>query len=323
MEKGCPKCGRMIDKDLKKCPYCNFDFKEMDNFLKKTEERKFIEEGKYAGFTKRLVAGLIDVYLVSALTYGIMYIIEKNIQIKSYYIFLFITIFIIIYILTNSLLERTGWHGSVGKRIVNIEVFDQYENPQTFPSALIRNTVKIVNILTLGIGFIICAGGDEKRTLGDIITKNYCLNKINFKQIENKNYASPTKRLIAFLLDTFIISLIILGLNYLPMLINNTFSNIPEFIKLYEKSIIMILSMTITLFYFPFAESKRGKTYGKKIMKIKLVDEDENVINFPMSFIRQMLIIIDIITLGFLLSISDVKRQTIKDKITKTIVVND
>ena len=34
MNKGCPKCGRTIDRDYKLCPYCNYDFKEIDTFFK-------------------------------------------------------------------------------------------------------------------------------------------------------------------------------------------------------------------------------------------------------------------------------------------------
>ena len=231
---------------------------------------------------------------------------------------IFIPIFVLIDIFGNSILERTSFRGSIGKKIVGIEVTDEYENPETFSIALMRNIVKYLNLLTFGIGFIMCLGNKKKQTLSDKITKTYVINKINFNSEEKKDYASIFKRLTAFIIDIiFLIILnyiIIYAINYLT--VNFKLShNINEL-----KYVIVIFT---NLIYFPFNESKRGKTIGKKYMKIRVTDKNENTNSFIILFIRQLLIIIDIISLGFLLPFVNEEKQTIKDKITKTIVIND
>lgn len=319
--KGCLKCGRMIDSSYKNCPYCNFDFGEYDNFFKKIDMDKFLEEEKYAGFVKRLVSGMIDIYLISGLTYGLVYLINKYLNFNFY--ILFFVLFVILYVLINSIFERTGWHGSVGKRITRIEVFDKYENPLTFGSSLIRNILKFVNVLTLGFGFLLCASGEYKQTLGDRITNNYVLSKVNFERIENKGYALPFKRFLAFLFDIFILSGLIYIMISVPNILKLFNVNINDNINNYLSIIMLILSVTLVLFYFPFGESKRGKTYGKKIMKISVISENEEVISFPLSFIRQFLLIIDFLTFGWMLAFVNKKHQTLKDILLHTIVIDD
>ena len=44
MQKGCPKCGRMIDANVTNCPYCNYSFKDIDNFFKKVSDDNYIEK---------------------------------------------------------------------------------------------------------------------------------------------------------------------------------------------------------------------------------------------------------------------------------------
>ena len=72
MQKGCPKCGRMINENTKKCPYCNYNFSEIDGFFRKVADENYLENEKYAGFTKRLVAGLFDMFIVLIFTYFIL-----------------------------------------------------------------------------------------------------------------------------------------------------------------------------------------------------------------------------------------------------------
>ena len=72
MQKGCPKCGRMIDSSATNCPYCNYNFQEINSFFNKDRMRTFLEDEKYAGLIKRIVAGLIDIYLIALITYLII-----------------------------------------------------------------------------------------------------------------------------------------------------------------------------------------------------------------------------------------------------------
>lgn len=319
MEKGCPKCGRMIDASFVECPYCNFDFKQIDNFFEKVDMDKFLREEKYAGFIKRFVSGMIDISLTSFLVYGILYLLGMYFKFNFYLIFGLL--FVFLFILGNAILERTSWHGSVGKRIVGIEVFDRYENPLTFGASLIRNTVKFVNVLTLGFGMIMCLSSESRQTLGDLITKNYVLSRVNFNEIENMGYAGGFRRFLAFLIDVLVVALVISVLMNLPLIFSYLNIEMPIFISNYLSSIVIIISLVIVFFYIPFGESRKGKTFGKKVMKIRVCSEDGEDLSFPICFVRQFLILVDLITFGWALPFSNKKRQTIKDIITNTVVI--
>lgn len=322
MQKGCPKCGRLIDPSYKDCPYCNYDFNNMNMYFKQVE-KKIIEENKYAGFIKRLIAESIDISITLIITGLIMIIINKSANFKPHQsLFIAIPLFTIIYILYNALLERTKWQGAIGKRITGIEVTDEYENPETFGLALIRNVVKFLNIFTLGIGFIMCAVSPKKQTLGDKITRNYVLSSINFNEEKTFEFGSPIKRLIAYIIDIAIISIVINALIYGLTYTKANIKNLPVTIKNSIDWIVIILSLVITFFYFPLYESTKGRTIGKKTMHLKLTDKEGKGITFQRAFIRQFLTVLDIIYFGFLLAFTNKKKQTLKDKIMKTIVID-
>ena len=319
MNKGCPKCGRMIDQTYKNCPYCNYDFGDIDNFFKNIENEKRQEE-KYAGFIKRLVAGLIDIYIILLLTLPLFININKEIT-KENTLFLIIVSYAV-YIIYNSLLERTKLRGSLGKQILKIEVTDEYENPVTLGKAFIRNIYKIFNLLTLGIGFIICAASPNKQTLGDILAHTYVLNKIKLKEEKIVRATPLYKRLIAFILDIIYITMLIIIEYYAIKYVFNLI-NLPQNLTTYKETVYKIIAILIIILYFPYNESKKGKTKGKQLLKICVTNMEEEKISFPIAMLRYILITIDIITLGFLLPLSNNKKQTLKDIITKTIIIDE
>lgn len=321
MQKGCPKCGRMIDENLKTCPYCNYNFGEIDNFFRRVEDENYLENEKFAGFAKRLIAGLFDIFVVLIFTYFILiavnaYIIPITLDNLYYGIFIYIPL----YILYHSICERTPWHGSLGKLILNIEVTDEYENPITFPKALLRNITKIFNILTLGVGFLISAVPPQKQALNDKLSHTFVMNKLIMKEDNKFFYANPLKRLVAYVIDIFIIGLVCYGILALTNLTNN--QNMNEQLMSTIEYAKYILCLVIILFYFPFGESRTGTTFGKRAMRIKLVKLNGDIAGFITCFARQLIIIVDIISLGFLLPFVSEKKQTVKDILTRTIVID-
>lgn len=321
MQKGCPKCGRMIDENTKTCPYCNYNFGEIDGFFKKVADKNYLENEKFAGFTKRLVAGLFDMFVVLVFTYLILVLINAYlIPITLDNLYYGIFIYLPLYLLYHSICERTSWRGSLGKLILNIEVTDEYENPITFPKALLRNITKIFNVLTFGAGFLLSAVPPQKQALNDKISHTFVINKLIMKEDEKFFYANPLKRLVAFSLDVFIIGLICYGLLALI-----DFVNIKEITKQVADTIDCakyIICFVIILFYFPFSESRTGTTFGKSMMHIKLVKLNGDVAGFITCFVRELIIILDIVSLGFLLPFVTKKKQTIKDILTRTIVID-
>lgn len=311
MEKGCPKCGRMIDYNNQKCPYCNYDFSQIDKYFENVEKEKYFEDEKYAGFIKRTIAGIIDIYIILLLEIP-LFIVMNN-QIDKDNIKLFIIIFTVIYIMYNSLLERTKMKGSLGKELLKIEVTDEYENPVTLAKAFARNIAKIVNVITLGIGFLACVTPPNKQTIGDKISKTNVLNKIKIKEERQLLIASLPKRLLAFMIDIAYILIIILIIDYAEKTIKGI-----DFSKIFTA-----LKLITLILYFPYSESKTGKTRGKKLLNIKVTDIEGEKISFIKALIRYLLTVVDIITLGFLLPLVDKNRQTIKDLITNTVVIDE
>ena len=57
-------------------------------------------------------------------------------------------------------------------------------------------------------------------------------------------------------------------------------------------------------------------------MRLKITELDGKELTFQRAFIRQFLTIMDIINFGSLLVFTNKKKQTLKDKIMKTIVID-
>ena len=320
MQKGCPNCGRMVDSNVTSCPYCNYNFNDINKFFQKVSDENYLENEKYAGFIKRLVAGLFDIFFTAIFTYLILIVIDKFlIPITAQNLYIPIIIFILIYILYNSICERTAWCGSIGKLILNIQVVDEYENPITFPVALKRNIAKLLNVLTLGIGFILSAVPPKKQALNDKIANTYVINKLIMTEETTLIYASPVKRFVAFAIDTLIIGLICYGLLATGGLINSF--NLATLTTDILSNARYILCLVVIFFYFPFSECRTGATFGKGAMHIKIIKYNGEIQGFIRSFIRQFLLVIDIFALGGLAACVTPKKQTIKDILTRTIVV--
>lgn len=315
---GCPRCGRMLEEEVSVCPYCNYNFKEISSYFNKDHTRKFLEDEKYAGLIKRIVAGLIDIYLTAIITYLIIYYLKIEL-IKSN-ILLISSIFTILYLIINTLMERTLLRGSIGKYLVGIKAVDKDENPETILIALCRNLAKILNILTVGIGLLLCAGTKKKQTLGDIVSKTYVITDLKITSKDNRLFSNPFKRLLAFIIDIILIAIILYGINFLFRYLINL--DIEPNLKDLIKNIQPPLNIIIIFFYFPVIESQKGTTPGKKIMKIKTTTLKDQKPGFFRLLLKQIILIIEIITLGFLLSLVTPKRQTLSNRLTSTIVID-
>lgn len=315
---GCPKCGRIIDKEVAICPYCNYNFQEINSFFNKDRMRTFLEDEKYAGLIKRIVAGLIDIYLIALITYLIIYYL--NIDIKQNTIQI-ISIFLCLYILINTVMERTKLRGTIGKYLVGIKALDKDENPETILIAFIRNLAKILNVITLGIGLLICAGTKKKQTLGDIVTKTYVLTDLKITDKDDRPFSSPLKRLFAFVMDVCLIIVILYGINWLCkyLLDLNINPNITNIINQIQKP----LNLVVILLYFPLIESRKGTTFGKSLMKIKTTTLKDETPGFFRLILKEIIFLVEIITLGSLLAIVTPKRQTLSNRLTNTIVVDN
>lgn len=117
--------------------------------------------------------------------------------------------------------------------------------------------------------------------------------------------AQKRLRIIAFFIDYFIFTMLALIL-------------IVSFVGHVSIPIIFLLF----LFLWPISEGLFGQTIGKRILSLKVVNNDLNKITMTQAIVRFIFAIIDLqMCLGILVALSDKNNKRIGDKIAKTIVV--
>ena len=88
--------------------------------------------------------------------------------------------------------------------------------------------------------------------------------------------------------------------------------------------LILIASLGWTIYNRWYQAGTTGQSLGKKVLKLRLVSEETGQpIGMLMAFVRVICHIIDsvICFIGYLFPLWDAKRQTIADKIVKTVVI--
>lgn len=81
----------------------------------------------------------------------------------------------------------------------------------------------------------------------------------------------------------------------------------------------------IVLLYFAILEGTMGATFGKKLVKIKVVREDGSACGIGPAFVRSLLRIIDglpfLYIIGMVLIARSDKKQRLGDRLAKTVVI--
>jgi len=142
--------------------------------------------------------------------------------------------------------------------------------------------------------------------------------------------ASSQKRIASFVIDDIVITLFFIIIFYDQF--SAVFSNITvvdeaalESVNAFiAQNILVVLS--IKLIYHTVFVWQNGMTLGKYLMKIKVIDlETGNTPNFQKAFLRASVRIPSEILfyLGFLMAFFVPLRQTLHDKISNCVVVND
>jgi uncharacterized RDD family membrane protein YckC len=90
--------------------------------------------------------------------------------------------------------------------------------------------------------------------------------------------------------------------------------------------VILVASLGWTIYNRWYQGGTTGQSLGKKALKIRLVSEETGQpIGMLMAFVRDICHIVDAVIcyVGFLFPLWDAKRQTLADKIVRTVVVTD
>ena len=141
----------------------------------------------------------------------------------------------------------------------------------------------------------------------------------------NNDYASGMRRLAAFFIDRILLSALLSFFLFRWWDYGNdwgwTYSNFHFGLQFWKMN--MIREATIFLYYSLMESSKYQATLGKIVMGIKVVDHNNQRLQFPQALLRNLSKILSgfILLIGYIMIIFDDRKQGLHDKIADTFVL--
>lgn len=139
----------------------------------------------YGGFWIRFLATIIDTAVVMVVTALIGVVLKVPKGVISEMVFgdelylsthpLYSLLLIIVGILYFVGLPATPWRGTVGKKVLGLEIVDTNGDTISIFRSIIRNIARIFSSLLLGLGYVIAAFHPKKRALHDLIANTYVI----------------------------------------------------------------------------------------------------------------------------------------------------
>lgn len=147
----CPGCGMWASNDARFCGYCRYQFGTLPDHLKQL---------KYAGFWIRLVAYVIDQFILSAIGFVMGLFVTNVLE-----LFVLGTLAAAVY----SIAFWIGQGATPGKMAVGIKVVMTNGEPVDFGAAALRYIGYTLSALIFFIGFLMIAFSAQKKGLHDNI----------------------------------------------------------------------------------------------------------------------------------------------------------
>jgi uncharacterized RDD family membrane protein YckC len=123
----------------------------------------------YAGFWKRFAAWFIDFCIISAVFFGLSYIVPPQLPIMN-------LIRIAIFWVYFAFMESSTKQATLGKMALHIVVVDYQGKKISFGRATGRYFAKYLSGLILLFGFFMAGWTKKKQALHDIIASTYVIN---------------------------------------------------------------------------------------------------------------------------------------------------
>ena len=146
---------------------------------------------RYGGFWIRVVAALIDVFLIFAAVIAVVYVFgtPKAIEISEFTPLEYtratrdylgdlgnVTLFIL-WFFYPAIMASSKHQATVGKLCAGLVVVDEREKRLSFWRAAAREFAKFLSIVFNGAGYLMIAFNRRKRGLHDVLTKTFVLKK--------------------------------------------------------------------------------------------------------------------------------------------------
>lgn len=140
--------------------------------------------------------------------------------------------------------------------------------------------------------------------------------------------ASSQKRMAAFFIDDVVVAFLVFSIFYEQLMAVGTIVNLEERIKAVQLFLNQSLPffIAIKIVYHTFFIWQNGKTPGKHLMKIKVIEiYRASHPTLGVAFLRASVRIVSemIFYLGFIFAFFSPMMQTLHDKLAKCVVVND
>lgn len=170
----CPKCGKENNDQARVCQKCGTNLQDVTE-----PSAQPVPDVLYAGFWDRVAAYLIDVGILTCISYVIIFVptYEPFVTfIPLYTPDMEFTVTLISWIYFASF-ESSTRQATIGKLIVRITVIDVNGDRISFGTATIRYFSKILSGLILLIGFFMIALTKKKQGLHDLIAETLVIKK--------------------------------------------------------------------------------------------------------------------------------------------------
>jgi len=135
-----------------------------------------------------------------------------------------------------------------------------------------------------------------------------------------ENLATTQKRISSFVIDDLVISILFIAIFFEQLSTLTTTEDAMIFVSSNFWLVVFIKISYHTLFTW-----QNGKTLGKHVMKIRVVTiEEQYILSLPMALVRSVVRMLDetFFYIGFLPAFFSPTRQTLHDRVSRSIVVN-
>ncbi len=181
----CGSCGSQALPDGEFCLFCGDVLTESGRHVVGLPQGSstivpISESTEYAGFWRRVWAGLIDVsleILAALLLVGLIYVALNLVgrlvglegeNAKFFIGFIFVPLLAVGGWLYAALSESSHYRATIGKRIMGLQVVNADGGKLTFGQASARHVMKFLSLFSLGIGFLIAGWTKRRQALHDM-----------------------------------------------------------------------------------------------------------------------------------------------------------
>ncbi len=154
------------------------DYKEAHELLELRElfgfaVPKFMPQ-YFASFDQRLMAWAIDYFLIT-LIYAVLvfagFLLMKDQQDRIILLIIGVVLIPLTKFVYNVFADASKAQGTIGKKLMDIKVTDNYAARISVGVSLLRNAAKILSTLTLGFGYIYSFVDKKRRCFHDIVAE--------------------------------------------------------------------------------------------------------------------------------------------------------